>query len=89
MEVKYSEDALQDIAYWKQNGNASVLKKISALVRSIEKDPFRGIGKPEPLKYELSGKWSRRITATHRLVYQITDCIEILSLRGHYDRKQF
>jgi toxin YoeB len=87
MEIKYSEEALQDIAYWKQHGSASVLKKISALIRSIEEDPFRGIGKPEPLKYELSGKWSRRITANDRLVYRITDCIEILSLRGHYENR--
>jgi toxin YoeB len=87
MEIKYSEDALQDIAYWKQHGNALVLKKISALVRSIQETPFSGIGKPEPLKYELSGKWSRRITTNDRLVYRITDCIEILSLRGHYENR--
>jgi toxin YoeB len=87
MEIKYSEVALQDREYWKQYGSPSVLRKILALVRSIEEDPFHGIGKPEPLKYDLSGKWSRRITGNDRLVYRITDCIEILSLRGHYDGK--
>lgn len=86
MEIKYTENALLDVTYWKQYGSASALKKISALISSIEEDPFHGIGKPEPLKYGLSGKWSRRINSCDRIVYRITDCIEILSLRGHYDR---
>jgi toxin YoeB len=86
MEIKYSDIAMQDIAYWKQYGSASELKKISVLINSIEDDPFHGIGKPEPLRYELSGKWSRRINSRDRIVYRITDCIEILSLRGHYEK---
>ena len=57
-----------------------------SLVKDIERNPFRGIGKPEPLKGELSGFWSRRIDNVHRLVYRINDeFIEILSCRGHYD----
>jgi toxin YoeB len=56
------------------------------LIESIQETPFEGIGKPEPLKFELSGKWSRRINQSHRLVYTVTDStIYINSLAGHYD----
>ena len=56
MEVKYSSNALQDIEYWKKTGTNSELRKISSLIQSIEETPFQGIGKPEPLKHELSGQ---------------------------------
>ena len=84
MEVKYSSNALQDIEYWKKAGTASELRKIKSLIQSIEKTPFQGIGKPEALKHELSGQWSRRINKKNRIIYEVTDYIEILSLRGHY-----
>jgi toxin YoeB len=84
MEVKYSADALEDIAYWKRYGTQVVRDKISSLVASIEATPYTGIGKPEPLKFDLAGKWSRRIDKKNRIVYKVTDSIEILSLRGHY-----
>ncbi|MCL1937220.1 MAG: Txe/YoeB family addiction module toxin [Candidatus Azobacteroides sp.] len=71
----------------KKSGTKSELNKISALIHSIEENPFQGIGKPEALKHELSGKWSRRINKKDRVVYQVTDFIEILSLRGHYSEK--
>jgi toxin YoeB len=87
MEVKYSANALNDIEFWKKNGNESELRKISSLIESIEKSPYHGIGKPERLKYELSGQWSRRINKKDRIIYEITDFIEILSLRDHYDDK--
>ncbi|GHU93613.1 Txe/YoeB family addiction module toxin [Bacteroidia bacterium] len=85
MEIRYSTEALADIDYWKRYGSPAVLSKISALINSIEASPFVGLGKPEALKYNLAGKWSRRINKQNRIVYKITDCIEILSLRGHYE----
>lgn len=87
MEIKYSFRALEDVEYWKKFGTESELRKIATLINSIEKSPLQGIGKPEPLKYDLSGKWSRRINKKHRIIYQVTDYIEILSLRGHYSNK--
>jgi toxin YoeB len=66
-------------------GNKVVLKKISSLLRAILENPFSGIGKPEPLKHQLTGCWSRRINQEHRLVYEILDGrILVHSLRGHY-----
>ncbi|WP_082727289.1 Txe/YoeB family addiction module toxin [Nostoc sp. NIES-3756] len=63
-----------------------VFKKILDLVKDIQRDPFSGIGKPEPLKYELQGYWSRRITEEHRLVYKVEeDLLIILSCKYHYD----
>ena len=66
------------------------MKKISELLKAIIENPYEGIGKPEPLKYNLSGVWSRRINNEHRLVYEISDnntieILDILSLKGHYD----
>jgi toxin YoeB len=86
MEVKYAANALNDIAWWKQYGSQTLQQRISSLIKSIQATPFQGIGKPEPLKYNLSGTWSRRINTSHRLVYRVTDHIEILSLRGHYKK---
>jgi toxin YoeB len=86
VEVKYWQKALEDLDFWKKSGNKIIQKKISELIIDIEKTPYSGIGKPEQLKYNLAGKWSRRITKEHRLVYQINDdSVEILSLKGHYD----
>ena len=71
----------------KKTGTPSELRKIQSLIQSIEQTPFQGIEKPEALKHELSGQWSRRINRKDRIIYEVTDCIEILSLRGHYDDK--
>lgn len=86
MEIIYSEEAQEDIVYWKRSGNKVVQKKIQELLSAIEKDPFKGIGKPEALKHNLTGLWSRRINQEHRLVYQVQDneTIKIYSLKGHY-----
>ena len=63
----------------------SCTKKIRRLIEAIQKNPFEGIGKPEPLKHNLSGKWSRRITEEDRMVYEIEEgCVKIYSLKGHY-----
>lgn len=85
MEVTYTRKAQEDIAYWKSTGNKQVMTKISALVTAITENPFEGIGKPEQLKYSLTGSWSRRINQKHRIVYEILDDrIIIHSLKGHY-----
>lgn len=83
MEVVFMPDAEKDLVFWKSN--KAVLKRITQLIRSIQQTPFAGIGKPELLKYQLSGNWSRRITLEHRIVYEVKDNkILIHSLRGHY-----
>nr|WP_199301770.1 Txe/YoeB family addiction module toxin [Sphaerospermopsis sp. FACHB-1194] len=65
---------------------SEVFKKILELIKDIQREPFSGIGKPEPLKYELQGYWSRRITDEHRLVYKVEeDVLIILSCKYHYD----
>lgn len=89
MEIIYSTKALKDLTFWKNSGNKQVQKKIYQLIADIIEHPFEGIGKPEPLKHELTGKWSRRINSEHRLVYEILPndkivILSILSLKGHY-----
>ncbi|UPQ80437.1 Txe/YoeB family addiction module toxin [Flavobacterium azooxidireducens] len=90
MEVVYSEKAQKDREFWKKSGNKAIMNKISALIEDIQLHPFEGIGKPEPLKHQLSGKWSRRINQEHRIIYQLIDentieILNILSLKGHYE----
>lgn len=78
-----------DLENWKRSGNVSVLNKIRKLMEDIQKTPFEGLGKPEALKYNLSGKWSRRITEKDRLVYEIFgDEIKVYSLKGHYEKSK-
>ncbi|MFC1224000.1 Txe/YoeB family addiction module toxin [Pedobacter sp. BG31] len=89
MEIIYTPRAIEDLEYWRKSGNKLIQKKISALIEAIELNPFAGIGKPEPLKHNLTGSWSRRINREHRLVYEISSeneiiILEIQSLRGHY-----
>ena len=85
MEIKYYEEALMDVTFWKKSGNKSVQKEIYQLIVNIIEHPYEGIGKPEALKHELSGKWSRHINKEHRIVYEIKDNIlHIHSLKGHY-----
>jgi toxin YoeB len=77
--------AWNDYLYW-QFQDKKTLKRINQLIRDVERDPFSGIGKPEPLKGDLSGLWSRRIDQANRLVYRIREGrLEIISCRDHYD----
>lgn len=85
MEIIYTNRAVDDISYWKKSGNKSIQSKITKLLKSINETPFEGIGKPELLKYELKGFWSRRINKEHRLIYKLNDDkITVYSLKGHY-----
>ncbi|MGQ7854896.1 Txe/YoeB family addiction module toxin [Pedobacter sp. WC2501] len=85
MEIQYVDDSLLDIKFWKKSGNKAIKKKIEQLILAIIEEPYSGIGKPEPLKYEFSGKWSRRINDEHRIIYEvIEDVLYIYSLKGHY-----
>ena len=80
----WSDHAWEDYLYW-QTQDKKILKRINQLIKDIDRNGYDGIGKPEPLKYELQGFWSRRIDDEHRLVYRIEDNkIEILSCRLHY-----
>lgn len=90
MEMIFSPQALEDLEYWKKSGNKAIINKISDLLADTMEHPFTGIGKPEALKYGLSGYWSRRINSEHRIVYCVRDnMIEVfvLSLRFHYSKK--
>ena len=79
------DEAWIDYIYW-QTHDKKTLKRINNLIKDTERNPFEGIGKPEPLKGDLSGFWSRRIDDTNRFVYRINnDKLEILSCRGHYE----
>ena len=85
MEVIFLPDAEEDLQYWISTGNKAIIKKIAQLIDDIQIHPYSGLGKPEPLKHNLSGAWSRRITKEHRLVYELdNDNILILSAKGHY-----
>ena len=80
----WTEDAWADYLYW-QSQDRKTLKRVNALIRDMQRTPFEGIGKPEPLKGDLSGWWSRRIDDTHRIVYREQDGnIIIASCYGHY-----
>ena len=80
----WSDNAWEDYLYW-QTQDKKTLKRINQLLKDIDRNGYEGIGKPEPLKYELQGFWSRRIDDEHRLVYRIKeDRIEIVSCRLHY-----
>lgn len=88
MEIIFTLDAKEDLDYWKKTNNQKVLKKIRQLIESIQISPSKGIGKPEALKNNFSGCWSRRIDLEHRIIYEITDdFIYILSLKGHYEKR--
>lgn len=86
MKKIWFESAWDDYLYW-QSHDKKVLHRINQLIRDVEREPFSGIGKPEPLKGNLSGFWSRRIDNSNRLVYRIKEnVLEILSCKGHYDQ---
>jgi toxin YoeB len=82
--LAWTDEAWKDYIYW-QNQDKKTLKRINKLIQETKKQPFEGIGKPEPLKENLSGLWSRRIDETNRLVYAVDDnYLTIISCRYHY-----
>lgn len=84
MILSFADDAWEDYLYWQQQ-DKKILKKINRLIKEIQRDPFEGLGEPEPLQYNWSGYWSRRITIEHRLVYKVTDnSLLIAQCRYHY-----
>ena len=85
MELELTDTAKDDIKFFIKSGQTNIVKKIEKLLTSIKETPFQGIGKPEPLKYGYSGKWSRRIDGIHRIIYSVEeDTIFIYSVKGHY-----
>ncbi len=83
----FSDEAWEDYPYWqaRQDGDRSMVRRINQLIKDIRRSPYEGIGKPEPLKHQLAGWWSRRIDAEHRFVYRVTEqAVEIATLRHHY-----
>lgn len=84
VKIAFLEDAWTDYLYW-QSQDKKTLKRINLLIKDIQRSPFDGIGKPEPLKFDFSGLWSRRINQEHRLIYQVQeDEIIIVQCRYHY-----
>jgi toxin YoeB len=88
MKLVWADDAWRDYLHW-QRVDTKILIAINDLIKDIKRDPFRGLGKPEPLKHALQGWWSRRITGEHRLVYRVSGSgndrqIEIAQCRYHY-----
>jgi len=85
MNITFSKNAWDDYLSW-QKEDKKILRKINELIKDIRRTPFEGIGKPEPLKYDLSGLWSRRINREHRLVYKVESKeLFIYSCKFHYD----
>lgn len=83
--IIFEPDAFEDFNEW-SGLNKKIYKKIIELIKDINRSPFAGLGKPEPLKYEFSGLWSRRINEEHRLIYTVTDTeIIIASCKYHYE----
>lgn len=83
--ISFSEHAWQDYLYW-QGQDKKVLKRINLLLQDIERNRYVGIGKPEALRGDLSGFWSRRIDEVNRLVYRVSgEFIEVIQCKGHYD----
>ncbi|MFV2065972.1 MAG: Txe/YoeB family addiction module toxin [Pirellulales bacterium] len=84
MQIVFAEHAWEDYLYW-QRTDRTQLKRIHRLIQDIRRSPFDGIGKPEPLRHGLSGFWSRRINAEHRMVYKVEgDALYLAQLRYHY-----
>ena len=89
MNTEFTPNGWEDFEYWLEN-DLEVVNKIKDLIKSIKQTPFQGIGKPEPLKHDLKGFWSRRITGEHRLIYQVSRMkgkdqkCTIIQCRFHY-----
>lgn len=89
MKLVFSSHAWEDYEHWRGLGSDKTLDRIHALIRETRRTPFKGLGKPEPLKGDLTGWWSRRITDEHRFIYRVrgkddTQTLEIAQLRYHY-----
>ena len=92
MNLVFSDDAWEDYLYWQQS-DQEVLRRVNTLLQDIRRSPFKGIGKPEPLRGDLAGWWSRRITGDHRIVYRARGSgeeqqVEIIACRYHYSSKR-
>ena len=88
MEVVYKDKAIDDIRFWKKSGQQTIQNKISRLIEDILKHPYSGLGKPEALKYELRGLWSRDIDKGNRLIYEVVgQQLHLISMHGHYSDK--
>lgn len=84
MNITFTSDSWDDYLYWQKN-DKKIVKRINELIKEIKRSPFEGIGKPEPLRFQLQGCWSRRIDQEHRIVYEVTDeSILIIGCRFHY-----
>ena len=84
MKIVFAEKAWEDYLYW-QKTDKKKLRRVNTLIKEVQRDPFEGIGKPEPLKHALAGYWSRRIDDVNRMVYKISDgSVLIAQLRYHY-----
>ncbi|MGP5308507.1 Txe/YoeB family addiction module toxin [Vreelandella alkaliphila] len=84
MKLIFAEHAWEDYLYW-QKTDKKVLSRINKLIKETQREPFGGVGKPEPLKHGLAGYWSRRINEEHRMIYKVTDdTLLIAQLRYHY-----
>lgn len=88
MKIAFTSEGWEDYQYWRGN-NIEILEKINTLIKEIQRDPFKGTGKPEPLRGNLSGYWSRRLTGEHRLVYRVegnktNQILIIIQARFHY-----
>jgi len=84
MKYTFVDESWEDYLYWQQT-NKKYVKKINKLLKDISRQPFTGIGKPEPLKFQYAGYWSRRIDGEHRLIYKVKDDeIQIVKCRFHY-----
>lgn len=81
MEVIFTPEAIEDLRCWKQSGNKALQIKITELIKGISQNLVEGIGKPEPLQHNLSGKWSRRINKEHRLIYSVQENIYLFPPR--------
>ena len=82
--LTFSDEAWDDYLYW-QDTDRSMLRRINQLIKDIRRSPYEGIGKPEALKHQLAGWWSRRMDGEHRFVYRVTEqAVEISNLRNHY-----
>ena len=84
--LNFMKKAQKQIDEHKKSGNKALLSKLATILHELTEHPFTGTGKPEQLKYELTGNWSRRINKEHRLVYEVFDNIVLIhSAKGHYD----
>lgn len=87
MKLKWADEAWEDYLWWRKH-NQRLYERVNNLIEEIKKAPFRGIGKPEPLRHEWSGYWSRRINEEHRLIYKVSGgVLFVATCRYHYSEK--